>query len=264
MVLGVEEHVVGCERFDPASNRARHNLARVAIMVHGPYCKEGGQALAYCHGKDVILQPANVKYREDDRNPESVRAEFGKDPDALARSTDLDGFAMKADGKEWTYQDRLPPRQASAHRLKVLVVHAITMVTQMVYLNCMHRSEHSDAQAKHDAVRASAGEAERIVVGVVGLAQPGQEKQERASQRWPILTSGSDDPRCDQPRKRKGQFFPNVERTQTKQVGPTHGDVVIHWRDSGRAGGSAQRQASGAHGSGRSLPQCVPCKRQFG
>jgi hypothetical protein len=106
-------------------------------------------------------------------------------------------------------------------------------MTQVIDLDRVHRSQHEDAQGEHHPVVRGAGHAERVVIGVVDLAEAGEEEHERAREghAMPPMTGG--DPRAEQPRGRDRELVQGLELGEVQQVLPRHrsdrfGDLPPH------------------------------------
>jgi len=93
-------------------------------------------------------------------------------------------------------------------------------MAQVIDLHGVHRPQHQEAQGEHHPVVRGAGHAERIVIGVVDLAETGEEEHEGAceSDGGPAMTRG--DPRAGQPRGRDQELVQGLEFGDVQQVLP--------------------------------------------
>ena len=69
VVFGVEEHVVGNQRFEPAANSSSDEVRTVAVVVNRPYRKEGGEALADAHDNYMVEEEPEVEPQNDGSHP---------------------------------------------------------------------------------------------------------------------------------------------------------------------------------------------------
>src|SRR5262249_6247343 len=124
------------------------------------------------------------------------------------------------------------------------------MVTQVIDLHRVHGSKHQHAHGEHHPVGDDAGEAERIVLGIVDLAQAGEEEHERAGERERVQTISGRDPRRQQPRRGEEELSRDVEGTQLQQVLPWHRweTLAVHGRHQGAVYKSAARLISRSPG----------------
>jgi hypothetical protein len=80
------------------------------------------------------------------------------------------------------------------------------MVPQVIDLNGMHGTEHQHAQYQHDPVRPGTRKPQRVVEGVVHLAQAGQEEHEGTGQRDQPVPGGRREDGAREPWQGEGQL----------------------------------------------------------
>ena len=107
---------------------------------------------------------------------------------------------MQAQSKRRSAQQRSPPGVSSRAAFDVRRAQAVSMMVQVGGLDRVHRAHHANAQ--RDIVRSVAtGQTKGIVVGVVNLAESGQEKEECARARHDRKCRAAG--RCETPRRQR-------------------------------------------------------------
>ena len=92
---------------------------------------------------------------------------------------------MQTDEEERSHQKRSPPGQLCGCTLAVFLLETMTMMMEVGYLDRVHGCEHHQAQGEEKAILNSPRQTERIMLGIVGLSQPGEEKVKGTRQTGP-------------------------------------------------------------------------------
>jgi hypothetical protein len=140
----------------------------------------------------------------------------------------LERRLVQHEGELRAEQQRLPAGQLRAHRLDVVVVHAVAVVAQVAVLDRVHRAHHERGEQEHEPLVAALGDADRVVEGVVDLAQPAQEEHERAGERRDepehvrVRPEVREHQRREQPGRVDQHLVQHVPLAQIAEVLPLH------------------------------------------
>src|SRR5262249_39015610 len=131
----------------------------------------------------VIFEYADPKHQKHQNQDDKICDQFQSDPMCASAACRSQGERMHANRKCRASKDGTPTTDASAAAFNVVFRETMSVMVQMIELNGMHRSQHQDAEQKHDCVAGRAWKSESIVEGIVHLAKSGQKENEGNSER---------------------------------------------------------------------------------
>ena len=153
---------------------------------------------------------------------------LSENPPARSWTGERPARAMQAQSKRRSAQQRSPPGVSSRAAFDVRRAQAVSMMVQVGGLDCVHRAHHANAQREHREVGGPPAQTKGIVVGVVNLAESGQEKEECARERHDrkCLVAGRCEMRRRQrsgkPRRGDQRFIDHLAAGQRQQISPYH------------------------------------------
>src|SRR5208282_3925877 len=178
MMLDVQEHVERDSVLDFVAQCSRDVMGAVAMVMDRPHSEECSQALPDGHGAHVVPERAAVEALEYKRNPNGTQKQLSHDSCTQLAIALSKRCHVQQDGKGGTEQERAPRRHVGVPALDVFFAQGESMVSQVVELNGVHRSEHRQAHDPEHDIGCTARQPQRGVEGIVDEPQPCEEKQE--------------------------------------------------------------------------------------